>query len=181
METMQLVWDGVPRFYNVTRNGVTVTVDLAKIPETVAGDLFDLFFKNKIGDAAAGAAGEVCGKAWDNMSKKEREAWTKANMDQVRVESEASMLKVRDNLYNGVWGAKRGPKFDAADGILRDEHFWDMASMHLNVPRKPKEKVSDWHARINAVFDESTAAKRDKVLEKAAAIRRFIAEMSRDE
>lgn len=133
----------LPESVTFVRAGLTVTYSMIDFTSEIIAELCEHGLVQKIGDAAAGKPAD---------------------------EAKPAMDKVWDALRRGDWGVRRAPKADD-DGIIKDDHFWPRAAAAMQMPRKPKEKVGDWRERLLAAFNESTTAKRERIVAAADAAR----------
>lgn len=110
----------LPDNYDVTRNGATLRVETAKLPDEMIAALVEMALGNKVGDSAASVAGTVAesvmGQRYKALTslKNRREAIRglldkqPELVDRIRAESIRAMAAVADGLYKGDWGRKRG-------------------------------------------------------------------------
>lgn len=121
---MQITFE-CPDLYEVTARGgeVVVPVDIAKLSADILAQLLMYGIKQKITDAASGAANSAAlavtgnirpGEAKEAFAKRLKEAAATIPMTDINREAERLMTKCRDALLAGEWGREReaGPGLD---------------------------------------------------------------------
>lgn len=121
---MQITFE-VPDFYDVTARGgdVTVPVNITKLSADILVQLLMYGIKQKITDAASGAANSAAlavignirpGEAKEAFAKRLKDAAIALPVHAVNKEAARMMTKCRDALLAGDWGKEReaGPGLD---------------------------------------------------------------------
>lgn len=114
---MQITFE-VPDLYEVTaRNGeVVVPVDIAKLSADILAQLLMYGIKQKVTDAASGAANSAAlaitgnirpGESKDAFARRLKDAAISLPVDAVNKEAYRMMTKCRDALLAGDWGKER--------------------------------------------------------------------------
>lgn len=124
----------------IKRAGKEIVADLSRINDTIKERLAVHGLIQKVGDAAAGKAGD---------------------------EAEAAMLKVLDALYGGEWGRERGTSVGMSredrvreslirKAIRKDEKAWK--AFKLQDDEKQAETIDLFYAAHRAKIDKAVAA-----------------------
>lgn len=121
---MQVTFE-IPDLYEVTARGgeVVVPVDIAKLSADILAQLLMYGIKQKITDAASGAANSAAlavvgnirpGEAKEAFAKRLKDGAIALPVDAVNKEAYRMMTKCRDALLAGEWGKEReaGPGLD---------------------------------------------------------------------